>query len=158
MQMRQVTGAQVISATGFTNVSGMSLSIAANGTYQVEGMVLWTTSILTGTKFGFTFPTAVSRGAVQARCITSIYGAGAINWASANNANGNIQAAGFSTTATTWISTAGGASAATYNVIIEGLFTNGANAGTMQLQAAQSATGGGVQILAGSFLRAYKIA
>lgn len=157
MQLRKVTGAQVISATAFANVSGMSLSIAANGVYQVQGMVLWTTSIVTGTRFGFTFPTAVSTGNLTGRCATSLFGAGAVNYTSANMAVGNIAAAGFSTTATTLISTVGGASAATYNLIVDALFTNGANAGTMQLQASQSAAGGGVQILAGSFLRAYKI-
>jgi hypothetical protein len=157
VQRHTVTGAQVISATSFTNISGLSVSVAANAMYEVNGRVLFTLSILTGTAFGFTYPgnNQVSVGTMTMECITSIITAN-INATSANFARGKIGQAQMSTAATTNISLLGGASATTYALEIYGMI-NVTSAGTLQLQAKQSATGGGVNILAGSFLRAYKL-
>lgn len=159
VQRRVLTGAQVISATAFTNVSGLSLSVQSAATYQIEGRILWTTSILTGTAFGFTFPggNGVSTGGLQAECITSIILAAPINLVSGNNAVGYAAQGNMSTLTTTLISCLGGASGTTYMLRVHGLLNIAATAGTIQFLAKQSATGGGVQILAGSYLQAFKI-
>ena len=157
VQKRMVTGAQVISATALTNISGLSISVASAATYELNGRVLFTLSTLTGTKFGFTWPAAITPGSMMMECLTTVLVAGPANLVSTNYAVGRIADAQMSTVGTVQISLLGGASGTTHQLEIYGLFKTGANAGTVQLQAAQSATGGGVQILAGSFLRAYKV-
>lgn len=156
-QLRRVTGAQVISATALTNISGLSLSVISAGVYRIEGRVLFTLSTITGTKFGFTYPAAISTGSMTMECVTSVIAAGPVNQTSVNYVVGRIANTQMSTAATAQISLLGGASAVTHELEIYGLVNIGANAGTIQLQAAQSATGGGVNILAGSFLQAFKI-
>lgn len=157
-QKRSNTNAQVISATAFTKISGLSLSIAANAGYRVEGQVLFTTSILTGTAFGFVYPgnNQVSTGSMRMECVQSVIVA-QINLTSANYSLGRIGQAQMSTAATTNISLLGGASGGvTHELDILG-YVNVTSAGVIELMAKQSATGGGVQILPGSYLRAYKI-
>jgi hypothetical protein len=157
-QMRKIGTAQVLSAASFTNVSGLSLSVTSAATYDIAGRVLFTISALTGTAFGFTFPAGVSVAHVTMECITSVLAGGPVNLVSTNYDAGNITETGCSTVATTIISILGGASARTHCVEIFGTVNVGATAGTIQLQHKASATGGGTNFLAGSFLRAFRVA
>ena len=163
-QLRLIQQSQVVSGTSFTNVSGLSITLASAGAaspiYRVEGRVMFTLSTLTGTAFGFTYPTGVGivTGTMTMECITSVIAAGAVNLTSANYAVGRITQAQMSTLATAQISILGGASAATYALEIYGLMRLSAGVGgTLQLQTKQSATGGGVHFLIGSYLQAFRI-
>jgi hypothetical protein len=157
VQMRVNTNAQVISAAAFANVSGLSLSVTSASMYQIEGRVLFTLSIVTGTAFGFTYPGIPTAGSMTMECVTSVVVTGPVNMTSTNYSLGRIAEPQMSTVATVHLSILGGASATTHALEIYGLIRTGAAAGAIQLQAKQSATGGGVQILQGSYLRAYKV-
>jgi hypothetical protein len=133
--------------------------VTSAATYQVDGRVLFTLSTLTGTKFGFTYPGAngISVGSMMMECVTTVMPGVLTNIISSMFAAGRITNAQMSTVATVQLSILGGASATTHALEIYGLVNVAAGAGTIQLQAAQSATGGGVNILAGSYLRAYRV-
>jgi len=156
VQKRVVTGAQVVSATSFTNVSGLSLTLVAGANYQIDGRVAFTLSILTGTQFGFTYPgnNQVSTGTMEMECLFTVMNTAA-NLASTNYARGRITNTQMSTAATANISVPG-ISATTLQLNIAGLI-NVNSAATLQLQTKASAAGGGINILPGSWLRAFKV-
>lgn len=160
-QVRYVsTGTQGVSATSFTKVSGLSISLAANAWYHVQGRVMWTTSITTGTEFGFVYPGAnqVSAGSyMRMDSLVTVMAAGPTGsiYTSAIFPIGYIVAGHMSTVATTNISMTG-ASGAVLALNIDGM-VNVTSAGVIELMMKQSATGGGVYVLPGSYLRAYKI-
>jgi hypothetical protein len=144
-----------------TNVSGCAVVLVANRDYQIDGRIFFSLSILTGTRWGFSYNTTgngqMVKGAMDMRCATSVIAAAISNLVSTNFSYGHINEAAMSNAATANISITGGASATTHMLEIEGMLQNGNSAVTLNLQAAHSAAGGGINILAGSFIRAYRI-
>jgi hypothetical protein len=156
-QMRVIQNAQVISATAFTNVSGLSLSVTSAATYRVEGRILFTTSIVTGTAFGFTYPAGVGPGVMTMEFMANNAGTPG-NLTSANYVANRLNETSMSTVATAQMSlVAQLVSATTGELEVYGLIKISATAGAIQLQAKQSAAGGGVQFLPGSYLQAFRV-
>jgi hypothetical protein len=156
-QMRVIQNAQVISATAFTNVSGLSVSVTSAAVYRIEGRVLFTTSLATGTAFGFTYPGGVGPGVMTMEFLAANAGTPG-NLTSANYVANRLNESSMSTVATAQMSlVAQLVSATTGELEIYGLVKVSATAGAIQLQAKQSAAGGGVQFLPGSYLQAFRV-
>ena len=52
VQLARVTTGQTLSGTGLTKISGLSLSVAAAGLYQLEGHIMWAGSAVSTVGFG----------------------------------------------------------------------------------------------------------
>lgn len=147
-----VQNIQTVSATALTNVSGMVLTLAANGVYRIEGAIMHTFSAtsVSAWGFGFTYPT-----------MTNL--AGRMEYASAIGQNvvsrnafftaANPGSGGVVLSAATLV-----ASATTYYTNFQAIADVGAGAGNFQLQTKANATAGAIHILKGTWMRVYKIA
>jgi len=158
-QLVHTTGSQGFSATNFAPITGLTLSLAANAMYQVDGRVLWHCSTVTGTMFGFSYPGTnnVVLGQMQMQCLVTVMAAGPAGsiYTSAIYPVGNMQAAQMSTVVCTNFS-ATAISATTLMLEIMGM-VNTNSAGNIVFNGKQSATGGGAYTETGSYLRAFRI-
>jgi trimeric autotransporter adhesin len=168
IQLRVVTGGGAITGSAVTNISGMSISVAADGVYQIEAQVLYKMSVISsvGIGFGLSYPAMSAAqgmwegefGSINApmmvfnatSTMSWVGGVGQfrrVNWhESAANAQTNV----------ILISGIPGTSAGrTYRAKMEGLFNVG-TAGTLQVVTKQVVTNG-IVIIRGSYIRAYKI-
>lgn len=168
VQMRYVSTANTIAGSGISNISGLSISLAANATYQVEGQILYNISAIStpGIGFGMSYPTmAAAHGRWEGDF-------GSVNnpqWVFGNstfsaNPAGNravaywMESANNAQTGVIILSalSAPPASAGrTYWAKVEGLFNTSA-AGTMAVVIREPQSQ--VVILKGSYIRAFKIA
>lgn len=125
--------------TTFSNVTGLSFPVAASQKYRVSCRITWQGSAgTTGPKYQFTgpaAPTAVAVGMNSIVTATTVIAASAVAFSSAVANTGTV------TTATNFTDT-----------VDLGLI-NGANAGTVQLQAAANGAGT-LTIKAGSYCAA----
>jgi hypothetical protein len=148
VQIGVATGAQAVAVSTLVNVSGLSVSVTAGGTYQVEGQLMWNTSILSTMGAGLAYPAMaaamgqwegfIAQGSVIERKI----------WmeSAANAASNSLQLS--MTPATSGAFTYGATFMAMLNV---------SATGTVQV-VMKTAGAGGFTILKGSYVRAYKIA
>jgi hypothetical protein len=138
-----------VSAATLTNLSGLSISVAAAGVYDVEAFIAYTQSVANAVGFGVTFPgmTAatgdfignVSVGPVAVSSF-SILQYGTFDEAG----SGSII---YSVSATT----------NTRHVRMRALFIVSSSGGTIQMQGRVSAAAAQLFILRGSYIKAFKI-
>lgn len=154
MQMKVVAGTQTLSAA--TKISGLSLSVAANGIYQVEGMIIHAMSVVSSFGFGIstsaaTFVNAAYRWIGNLSVVSTGTGISGITNTFTGIGYGNESAFG----AYTYSALAG---TATTNMQTElrGVIAISTAGGTLQLKA-KGGTGNDLLIKAGSYVRAYKI-
>lgn len=152
--LHMVADLQGISATGLTDISGLSITFATNGSYQIHAHVMYSVSGAGNTRFGISTPGATH---THGMILGDVSGAtpGGVPFSSARGAGGffNFTSAGNSVIFST-------ASAVTtgdvHGVIMEALVVS-ATAGSFKLMAAVSATTVPMTIIPGSFIRAYRI-
>ena len=158
-QVKVVGNIQTISATALTNISGMSVSVVAGGTYKVQAVIMHTHSAGATTAifgFGLTFPAMVggAPGAVgRFDGFPSAVVGSAVNLVSTNSfgvihngsASGSIL-----------VSAANQTSGAVIATWYDGLFIV-STSGTIQFQAKASATTAAVHIQRGSYVQAFRI-
>jgi hypothetical protein len=161
------TGAAV-TGSAVTNISGLSVSVAAGGTYQVEGQVLFNMSALTttGIGFGLSYPQmAAAAGRWEGEfgsIVNPQFIFNAVSTLSVGPGPGQMVIAYFmesaaqaQTNVVVLSAMVPGVSAGkTYRAKVEGLF-NVSAAGTIQIVARQPQAE--IVILKGSFIRAFKI-
>jgi hypothetical protein len=157
VQLRALGNITTVSATAFTNVSGMSLSVTSAATYQIDGLIVHTVSTVNVAKFGFTFPGGITDGGIWLIGRASVIAAGADAFTSGIVYHGYQDGPSMSTVATVLTSATYGASVTQYMTQIAGVIRTGANAGAVQLQALNSAAATSITFRLGSYLRAYKI-
>lgn len=158
MQMKVLQDAETISTSGaMSNVSGMAISVAAGGTYQVEGKFVFHASIVSTIGFGMTYPQLQAMGMEWNAFVSSNSGAATISLGAGGRVVVYVNEASAATrSGSAVVSLVSIASASfVHYVQFEGLF-NVSAAGTIQLQARCSASPGFV-ILQGAYIRAYKL-
>lgn len=154
VQMRWVATAIGISSTAAAGaaISGLSVSVATGGTYQIDGRLLIQMSALDAFGISFTFPAMVSSGC-----------AGIVRGAAGLTGGGGL---GQSMSVITGAFDEGGSNSIVLSLIMSTLsstlidiqwLTQVSTAGTIQANARVSATTKPVNIQAGSFLRAHRI-
>jgi hypothetical protein len=144
-QQKMVQDIQGISATGLTNISGLSVVLSAGNFYKIEAMIINRMSVANTYKFGATFPAMVSAEA------TGVW-KGAISIGN----NTSVRNGVFNHTASGSVTYSIAAAAAILPIMFDGLFHASAT-GSFQIQAAVSASGSPIEIRAGSYIKAYKI-
>ena len=147
VQMRVVGNVQGISSTAAAGaaISGLSVSVAAAGIYQVDGKVMYRMSAVDALGVVLNFPAMV--------------------FASGRFAGTNLHAQLTSVVVGTFDENASNSvvlsiivsSVSTYVAQLDAIF-NVSTAGTIQVNARVSAVGNPVNIQAGSYIRAYKLA
>lgn len=146
-QIRMVSGGnQGISATGLTDVSGLSLSMAAGGVYQVEAYIINRMSASNVYKFGLSFPVMQSAQAAG-------FWQGGI---SVGN-NTSVRLGVFNDTGSNSVTLSIAAAVGTFPITLEGLFVVSVG-GTLQVMAAVSSGAAPIEIKPGSYIKAYKLA
>lgn len=167
-QLRWVSTANTVTGSAVTNISGLSVSVAAGGTYQVQGAVLFNMSAVTttGIGFGLSYPT-----------MAAAHGRWEGNFGSINNPQWN-----FNGVSTFSVNPGTGAWAKAYfmesaaqaqtNVVVLSAAIPGASAGRTYMAKVSAlmnvSAAGTVQVvcrqpqneivvLKGSYIRAYKI-
>ena len=146
VQLRWVSVGQGISSTAAAGaaISGLSVSVAAAGIYQIQGQINYQMSVADAFGISFTFPAMVNAAA-------TIYGANATGVSAPLTAAFNEDASN-SIVYSAVVATA----ASTIYARFDGLF-NVSAAGTIQANARVSAAAKPANVLAGSYIRAYKI-
>lgn len=147
-----IQGVSGVSTTGMPTISGMSVSVAANGIYQIVGAIMFQMSVSNAYGIGMTFP-----GMKQAAC--RFFGTLTVAAALGD---------GFSTTRVTGgylnengsnsiiVSAIVGTAGVTEVVLFDGVF-NVSTAGTIQMVARASVTTSPLNILPGSYIRAVRV-
>lgn len=145
-QIRRCTSAVTISASALTNVSGLSVSVAAGGTYYIDGMLVFTVSAPGGVGFGMTFPAMAQAGGFMGAVSAFIQGGGTTRVGfTGSTASGSIL-----------VSVSAQASAQVNPVEFNGLFVV-STAGTIQIQARVCAAASNLVVYQNSFIRAIRI-
>ena len=156
MQMRFLAANNaVLTGSAISNVSGLSISCAANGAYQIEARLVFNISAISAVGFGLSYPNLtygsfVWEGNMSAAVASNLSTTGWFRtYVMESAAQANTNAVHLSLPAMA-------ASAGfTYRVDLEGMLVASA-AGTLQVVAKQLTNG--IVMLKGSFIRAYKIA
>ena len=146
LQLRVVSLAQGVSSTAAAGiaVSGLSISVAAGGIYQVDGKIMYRMSAADALGIILNFPAMVfAAGTVKGSNLLTQLTSVVVGTFDEGASNSVIFSAIMSTTST---------AIATLDAIF-----NVSAAGTIQLNARVSATANPVSVLAGSYLRAYRI-
>lgn len=158
------TGTAAVSATSFTKISGMSISLAANAWYHIQGRAIFTLSAVQGTTFGFVYPgtnNMTTDSYMTMACLLTVMAAGPSGsiFTTSILPMGRITGANMSTVATANLSIGFGTSATLYTLEIDGLVNTGSATGAtgVELMVKQSATGSGVFVHPGSYVRSYKV-
>jgi hypothetical protein len=147
--MRYVSGAQGVSGTALTDISGLSLVLSAGGIYRVELFINHRMSVANTYGYGLSFPAMVHAGGRWMG--PASVGGSAFESATTTRGGWFNEAASGSIV----MSAVAGATT-TFPIIMEGLFMASAT-GTLQVMARTSATGSPVSVLPGSHVRAYKL-
>lgn len=157
VQLKVVTTSQLVSAQGFTStnskISGLSVSAAANGIYQLDGFIMFNMSGASTHGFGVSIQTGTLKNAAL-RWLGNM----SIVAAGVSGLNSNIAAAGwFNDTgfgSVTYSAIAGGTT--NLGIELKGLVQMSTTGGTLQLKA-KAGGSGVVNIKEGSYIRAFKI-
>lgn len=153
LQLAKIGGAQSVSAAALTKISGLSLSIAANGAYEINGKLLFIGSAFSVAGFGIS-----TSG--------TTFNAVGIRWFLNQSAAANWPASGISTMAQMGYMNEAGFGSVTLSILsgpnttqmvdVQGLILASGTGGSIQFKA--KAGGSGVITLkTGSFIRAYKV-
>jgi hypothetical protein len=165
-QLRYVSVANTITGSAVTAVSGLSISVAAGGTYMVDGQILYNMSAITttGIGWGMTYPQmAAGHGRWEGYfgSVNNAQWVHNISTFSANPAGAQRvvafwqESAAAAQTGVVILSGIPGASAGrTYWVKVEGMF-NVSAAGTIQVVCKQPQAE--IVVLKGSFIKAIRI-
>jgi hypothetical protein len=149
-RMISAVAAVTVSASGLTNITGLSASVAAGGSYRLDACLIHSLSSPNAFGFGLTFP-AFEVAAGTLRGIVSIAAASGISLihgAFNKNGSGSIV-----------YSAVAGDSATNYHTFITGYFHSANADGVIQLQARTSgATVGAINIQKGSYMQLFRIA
>lgn len=161
-QFRVVTGAQAVVSTFPQKVSGMSLSIAANGVYDVQGQVLWTQSTAGSASAIFQFGMSINQAPTAAAFVMvgNKHAFGAVGTVSAQ-----VQFAGVGAICATpsimysvKASVAASGTPVQTMVRFEGVLVAGGLGGILKcLVGASTTSNTGINVIAGSYVRAFKI-
>lgn len=138
----RVTGSNA-TTTGqaLVDVTGLTLSLVANGVYEIEAMLVGsTTAVTTGTGYGIQYSAAGAtiEGFVQGSATTT--------------ADKTLRVNAFNTSVQAWLTT----SAQTGGILIKATVTVGANAGTLSVRHLK-VTSGTSTVFIGSSLKATRI-
>lgn len=135
---------QSTTSTTLVDCTGLSVSVAANSTYQIEGFILFQSTNATNgigvSLNGPASPTEIAFNIQFARTVSL-------------NFNSNAKAYDEFT-----IMPDVGAANTTYFALMNGTLVNGANAGTLQVRFASETGGATAKIMAGSSIRLKKVA
>jgi hypothetical protein len=165
-QIRVVATGGAITGSAVTNISGLSISVAAAGTYQVEGQVLFNISALStvGVGFGLSYPAMAAaagrwEGEFGSTLNPQFVWSGVSGYVASPIGNRAVayfmESAAAAQSNVIILSGVPGISAGkTYRVKVDGLFNVSAN-GTLQVVCKQVQAA--IVVLKGSFIRAYKI-
>jgi hypothetical protein len=150
--MKAATGGQTISATGLTDISGLAVTVGAGGLYEMHAMVMVNLATSSGAthplRFGMTFPAMVqTRGYIEVpTAMLQVLGA----------ARRTGVWEGDSASGSAIVSAVSGTFQSTF-AIYDGIFDVSTN-GTIQLQAfTSSGAGNQLIVLAGSYVRLYRL-
>jgi len=152
--MKVVATGQSVSGTALVKISGLSMSVAAAGIYQVEGFIMHAMS--GSSTWGFAMSTSAAtftNAALRWLGNISVVAAGV------SGLNSNVAVAGWFNQAgfgSVTVSAIGGAGA-NLGMELRGVVGISTAGGTLQLKV-KAGVSGVVTIKAGSYLRAYKIA
>lgn len=138
----RVTGSNA-TTTGqsLVTITGLSASLLANATYEVECMLsVSTTAVTTGTGYGINYSAA---GATIE---------GFVQGSSTSSADKTLRLSAFNTSSQAWLTT----SAQTGGILIKSIVTVGANAGTLTAQHLK-VTSGTSTVFIGSYLKITRI-
>ena len=147
VQMKVVANIQGVSSTAAAGiaVSGLSVSVAAAGIYQVDGVIMYRMSAVDALGFNLNFPAMVfAAGRFTGTNLNAQLTSVVVGTFDENGSNSIILSLITSSTST-------------YIAKLDGIF-NVSTAGTIQVQARVSATTNPANIQAGSYIRAYKLA
>jgi hypothetical protein len=147
--MRYVSGAQGISATALTDISGLSLTLSAGGMYRVELFINHRMSVGNTYGYGLSFPAMTHAGGRWMGAAS--VGGSAFESATTTRGGWFNEAA----TGSIVMSAVNGATT-TQPVLMEALFMV-STTGTLQVMGRTSAAGSPVSVLPGSHVRAYKL-
>lgn len=159
VQMKVVTGEQSVIATGLTKISGLSVSVGANGIYQLEGLIIYGQSGTSSHGFGLSIETGtVSVAGIKWEGNMSIGimpGSLQVSTGTAGWRTGYLNQAGFGSVT---YSVAGGVSVnANVTLELRGVAVIGTG-GTIQIKGKNANNAPGVlTVRAGSYIRAHKI-
>lgn len=140
VQLKVVTGAQIISGTTTTKISGLSVSCGAAAIYQVEGQLVFNMSVAQGININ-TSGTTSTLAVVGGRYATGV-GVSTVS-------SDNVQQF-------PWITSVTPTTTSIFVSKLDAVLKTSA-AFTIQMMAFVSAAGADMNIKAGSFIRAYKI-
>lgn len=151
-QMKVVTNVQGISATAGIKISGLSCAVVAGGIYQLDAKLLYSTSGTVNTiKFGMSTSGATFGGlAGQWMCNVS-----AINNTLTST---GVVVGNFNGMAINQVSFIPGTTGIVAMARLNALIVISTTGGTLRLKGAVSVTTAPLNIMKGSYLRAYKIA
>jgi hypothetical protein len=154
VRSRVVTNIQVISATTMTDISGLSVSVSAGGTYQLMAQVNYTVSTAAApVRFGLTFPAMVAGAGDIQGYISLFQGGDGYSTSRSHQAPFSMSTASGSIV----YSAPGGTSAIVFPMFYRASFTASVG-GVLQLQGFGSSTTGAIHIQRGSFVRLFQLA
>lgn len=135
---------QSTTSTTLVDCTGLSVSVAANSTYQIEGFILFqSTSLTNGLGISLNGPASPTEIAFNVQLARSAI----------SNVVSNAKAYDEFT-----IMPDVGTANTTYFALMNGTLVNGANAGTLQVRFASETGGATAKIMAGSSIRLKKVA
>jgi len=159
VQMKVLQGAFTVSVSTVTNISGLSASVAAGGTYEVQGQILWNMSLASAMGFGLSYPQMAAMAGDWEAAVSVNPGAASIPLGTSAIVKTYVMesaAAAGSNSAVCSITpgvSAGFTNRAKFNYLM-----NVSAAGTVQVVVKQAGASPGLVILKGSYIRAYKLA
>jgi hypothetical protein len=152
LQLKLVTGSQVISASALTNISGLSATVSAGVTYRLQAMVLVDRGVASETKYGLTFP-AMTR--VRGKVFTPL--ANVQGQPTVSTLGYHVGFEGDSASGSVLISIISTAAALVSTFVQYTAVMLVSTTGTVQLQAAGQADTAAIAIQPGSYLEVYRL-
>jgi hypothetical protein len=162
-QFRVVTGAQAVVSTFPQKVSGLSLSIAANGVYEIRGQILWTQSAAVTSasaifQFGMSINQPPTTAAFRMMGNENVFGATPTTSARILFAGVGAVCATPSIMYSVKASVATSGAPVQTTMLFDGLLVAGGTGGLLKVLVGASTTSNtGINVIAGSFVRAFKI-
>ena len=164
-QFRRVTVAQAIATATLTKVSGLSLSIEGSGVYDIHGQIVWSQSETTSTSAAFNFGMSMTAQPVMAafRMMGNAQNFAASASISASVLPFQLQFGGnsaISATPSIMYSakvSAGASGQPTATMFFDGLITGSTVQSQLKVVVATSTGDFAINVLAGSYIRAFRI-
>jgi hypothetical protein len=151
--MKVIAGAQSVSATTLTKISGLSVSAAASGVYQIDAFLLHAMSGVSVYGFGLSINTGTLAQAALRFFGNLSIGTGISALSTTVAQAGWFNETGFGSVTYSVLATQAG----NLGTELRGLVVMSTTGGTLQLKAKAGASGV-ITMQKGSFVRAYKIA